>query len=223
MMVSVALTDRDPATEGPFVLRFPGAAGVLAHVAHVGAGVHLGVDLADPHRWRLVSSSSLDEVTNPLLQALIGRARVRPLHELLGQLTTERSGRTCGRLRVEPSDAEPWTRVAVVDALDRWLQLPLDQSLVDAERGIARLRAAKSLRSGGTAAPFVIDEAFRLARDASGGVVRYMRKLGSRRRAIPAGLLDAIDCWSTVTTGSSASRPLLTATVPSLPSLRSGG
>jgi hypothetical protein len=60
----------------------------------------------------------------------------------------------------------------VIDALGRWLHLPLDQSLVDAERAISRLRAAATLPPDSAGRRLVVADALRLARNASTGVVR---------------------------------------------------
>ena len=62
--------------------------------------------------------------------------------------------RSWGRARspvaaIDLRAAEPWLRVAAVDVLDRWLHLPLNQALVDAERGVARAYAARTLERAG--------------------------------------------------------------------------
>lgn len=188
-MVSVALSDSDLHAHGRLTLAVPGVTGVLPHEAHIGAGVYVGVDLTAPGAWCSVSMPAVDHMTEPLLRALLGDRQVRWLREF---------GTGCAdadphALMVDARAAWPWTRVATVDALDRWLQLPLHQSLVDAERGISRLHAANSLRTADSARSLVIADALLLARQASEGVVSCMRKLGSRRRPVSAGLLRAFD------------------------------
>src|SRR5689334_587383 len=49
------------------------------------------------------------------------------------------------RWRTAVGSSAALTRLAVVEALDRWLPFPLDQALVDAERGVARGRAVRAL------------------------------------------------------------------------------
>lgn len=189
MMVSVALPDRDFEQGGRFVLTAQPVGGMLSHEAHVGGGVHLGVDLMTPDRWCSISVATVDDTAKPLLQALIGGRAVRSLRELAaGPFDPAKGSRS---MVVEPGSALPWIRVAVVDALDRWLQLPLDQSLVDAERGVSRGIAAQTLPAEAAARRLVVGEALQLTREASGGVVRYLRALGSRR-ALPSGLVDAL-------------------------------
>src|SRR5690349_15135090 len=82
----------------------------LVHALHLAAGVEVEVDLVAPDRWRAVTGPSADAAARPLLRAVVQGAATPP-----GPL--------------------PWLRVAAADALDRWLQTPLRQSLVDAERG----------------------------------------------------------------------------------------
>ncbi len=86
-----------------------------------------------------------------------------------------------------------WLRVAVVDALDRWLHLPLDQTIIDAERGVARGRAAAELTDP-AARDAVLADALGLARRASVGVVAYLRSLRAAARGVPRRLLDDLAC-----------------------------
>ena len=127
MQVLVGVHDPSGVDAPALTLDATGPASPLVHEAHVGAGVHVSVDLLAPQRFTGVSVEKLDDTSVPLVAALIGE---RALRALLG---TDDST----RLTVEPSAGTPWLRVATVDALDRWLHLPLDQSLVDAERGVS--------------------------------------------------------------------------------------
>lgn len=146
----------------------PGPSSQLVHEAHIGAGVHVGVDLVSPDRWFTVAVGTLDDTSAPLLGVLIGEDAVRLLRCEPG----------LARLTVDTGGAVAWLRVAVVDAIDRWLQLPLDQALVDAERGVSRAVAATTLPTGSAARGLVVGDALRLARRASAGVRRYLRRRG---------------------------------------------
>ena len=192
MMVSVALPDRDPDGDRRLMLTAPHAGGVLSHEAHVGAGVYVGVDLMAPDRWCSVSVRTVDDVTEPLLSSLIGDQAVQGLRQYAHSRPGGDGAPTRHSLAVDPGGAAPWIRVAVIDALDRWLHLPLDQSLVDAERGVSRGWAARTLPADAAARVMVLGEGLQLARRVSGNVVGYLRTLGSRRRAIPSGLLAAV-------------------------------
>ena len=193
MIVSVALPDRDPDGDRRLMLTASYAGGVLSHEAHVGAGVYVGVDLMAPDRWCSVSVRTVDAATEPLLTALIGDQAVQGLRRYAHTRPGSGDGDpTRHSLAVDPGAAAPWIRVAVVDALDRWLHLPLDQSLIDAERGVSRGWAARTLPADAAARVIVVGEGLQLARRASGDVVGYLRTLGSRRRAVPSGLLAAV-------------------------------
>jgi hypothetical protein len=185
MMVSVARS-ADGTSAGPQVrVVLDPAAGprTLVHQAHLGAGVHVAVDLMSPAQWHAMSFPAVNDVCGPLLQALVGdRAadRVR-VGRGVRPLTTRRG------LTVDPARAAPWLRVAFVDALDRWLQVPLEQSLVDAERGVSRGRAARTLPEG-PARALVIGDALRIARRASHGFGLFLRGLARHPHPIPNGL-----------------------------------
>jgi hypothetical protein len=99
---------------------------------------------------------------------------------------------TPDRWRSDSTHPPSWVRLAVVEALDRWLPLPLDQGLVDAERAVVRGRAARALPDQRVRSA-VLGDALQLARQASGGLVGYLQSLGSRRRPVPAGLGVALD------------------------------
>ena len=87
---------------------------------------------------------------------------------------------------------EPWLRVGVVDALDRWLALPLDQALVDAERGVVRGRAARTLPAECVVRQELTGDGLRLARRASAGVAAFLRQLGWRSVPPPPRLAVAL-------------------------------
>jgi hypothetical protein len=176
-MVSSARFDHPTAGVGVQVV--PGSvAAPLVHGVHLAAGVHVAVDLTAPDRWHAVSSPGSDVAAGPLLRALIGDIAAR------GPALPK-------ALREIPASAAPWLRVAVVDALDRWLQTPLEQFLVDAERGVTRGRAARSLPHGPVRVVLTGD-ALRLARRSSRDLVAFLRRLGRNSRPVPAALSSAL-------------------------------
>lgn len=192
MMVSVARTISHSHDPPGFVLTDLHPAGVLVHHVGIGAGVRVGVDVTAPCRWLSVSAPVLDETTRPLLRALIGDHAVPRLTALLDRLPAAERPAGPETVEVDPVDSAPWMRVAIVGGLDRWLQLPLDQALVDAERGVAMARAARTLPADGATRALVITEALELARRASGGVVRQLRFL-TRRAAVAPSLSQALE------------------------------
>jgi hypothetical protein len=182
MMVAVARSTGDACT-GHAVQLIPqspaGPRTPLAYDAHLGSGVHVSVDLMSPDRWHAVSLPGVIGADGPLVEALIGE----------GAADRIRVGRRRG-FTVDPSSAAPWLRVAFVDALDRWLQAPLEQSLVDAERGVSRGCAARTLPPG-QARALLVGDALQLARRASHGFVAFLRGLARRPDPIPNGLVLA--------------------------------
>jgi hypothetical protein len=151
----------------------------LGYDAHLAAGVHVSVDLMSPDRWHAVSLPGVTDTDGPLLQGLIGA----------GAADRVRGGRRRG-FAVDPVSAAPWLRIAFVDALDRWLQAPLEQSLVDAERGVSRGCAARTLPPG-QARALLVGDALQLARRASNGFATFLRGLARRSEPIPGGLVLA--------------------------------
>lgn len=183
MQVSVGVRDRPEDDARALTLDVLRPASHLVHEAHIGAGVYVGIDLLAPHRWLDVSAEEVDDTSAPLLAALVGERALR---------TLRRGGDTRG-LAVDVSRCAPWLRVAAIDALDRWLHLPLDQSLVDAERAVSRLLAAATLPADSAARRLVIADALRLARNASAGVVRHLRRLTRSGAPIHERLCSALD------------------------------
>ena len=188
-MVSVARPAKDAAS-GPQVRLIPrlsAGPGPLVHQSHLGAGVHVGVDLMSPIQWHTVSFWALHDASGPLLRALIGDEAA---DDLRGGGPLCRASAARG-VAVDLAGAAPWLRVAVVDALDRWLQVPLEQSLVDAERGVSRGQAARTLPDG-PARALLIGDALRLARRASHDLVAFLRGLGSHSHVVPNQILLAL-------------------------------
>jgi hypothetical protein len=194
-----------------------GAAPGLLHDCALGAGVRVRVDAARPGRWQAIWVDAWDERARMLLEALIGAAAVQRIDGRLGAagapgrdlywMDFDRAdqhpdgpgpaaagwGEDVPQTHsVSPSAADlraaqPWLRLAAVDALDRWLHLPLNQALVDAERGVTRGRAAATLEPG-PARDEILGDALRLARAASWGVVEYLGRLARSPRPVPESL-----------------------------------
>jgi hypothetical protein len=157
----------------------------LQHGIRLTEGVTLVVDLVEPDRWMTLDVEGSTPETEDLLLALVGPG------------TAAEIGR---RIRSEvPADALPewpllatareWQRLALVDAVDRWLQLPLVRALVGAERAFARQAAALTLGPGRLRSAVVVD-AVRLARAAALGVTEYLH--GLRPEIVPQPLVDGL-------------------------------
>ncbi len=202
MKVSVTLSPGDRHDVEPEVMFSAGLelpASELRHETLIAAGVRVSVDLTTPHRWRSFTVASWNDLAQDLIRDLIGvaatdrinaylRATADPvgLLGLVGGPAIEGS-----RLEVDPSAAGPWLRVAVADALDRWLQLPLDQSLVDAERGVARIRAALTLPEGATRTE-ILARALTLTRRAAPGLASYIRRIRPQFKPVAPALREGL-------------------------------
>jgi hypothetical protein len=104
--------------------------GDLCWPTDLGTGITVEVDLARPQRWHSVSIAEWDHADPALLAALIGRDASCRLARLRAELlSSDRLSRE-DELTVALAPTSPWLRVAVIDALDRWLHLDLDQTLV---------------------------------------------------------------------------------------------
>jgi hypothetical protein len=139
----------------------PASREVLAHRARLASGVHLDVELAGPCIWSALLVRPGD-APRPVVDSIVGS----------GTIDTESDHRATS---IRPSLAVPGLRVAVLDALDRWLQLPLDQSLVDAERAVSRWRMAREIADG-AARRGVVGDALVLARRAGHGLASYLHE-----------------------------------------------
>ncbi len=147
------------------------------------AGLSLSLDLARPWEWKKIRVETGDEQSHPLLIALLGRREAERMRREQDE-----------ELSIEGSDlesAKPWLRVATVDALNRWLQLPLDQTLVEAEQGLTRWRAAQGLPEG-PLRDHMVSKALGLARAAAYGVVSYLDRLGRVPGEVPEVLSRAL-------------------------------
>ncbi len=155
----------------------------LVRTTELTPGVAVEIDLADPSRWHAVDVRRWAAADRDLLEALLGPAAVREVTGLLA------SGDAKVGVPLEVAPAAVWRRLAVIDALDWWLQLPLNQGLLDAERAIVRARAAASLRSGELRRTFV-DRAVVLARRSADEVSTYLN--GVADASLPKALFSGL-------------------------------
>lgn len=178
------------------------AHGLMSDCA-LGAEVRVRVDAADPRQWQTIWVDSWDDDVRSLLKVLIGAKAVQQLEQQPSRpaRSAPHLGRGIGVDRLDESmatyellsaeinlrAAKPWLRLAAVEALDRWLHLPLNQALIDAERGVVRGQAARTLRAG-RIRDAVLAEGLRLARTASDALVQYLGRLARSQRPVPETL-----------------------------------
>ncbi|WBQ04822.1 hypothetical protein [Kribbella sp. CA-293567] len=181
-------TDRGASPE---ILVTTGESDDLVEPTSIGTGISVSVDLAGPHHWRSVSIARWDEADPALLDSLIGSAARQRLAGLREELRA--AGGTRREFELSSALAAPsvWLRVAVLDALDRWLHLELDQALLDAERGVARSQAAATLPHGPLRARLV-GEALTIAREAAIGLSAQLSTLADTASAVPADLFSGL-------------------------------
>ena len=191
MMVFVTLSPGDRHDVDPEVMFSAGhqtPASELRHETLLTAGVRVSVDLTTPHRWRSITVTSWNTASQNIIRALTGDAAVARIN---GHLDRGSPRIEVSRLDADLSAAGPWLRIAVADALDRWLHLPLDQSLVDAERGVARAQAALTLPEG-AARTELLKQSLVLTRRAARGLRGFLAQLCLRPRPLPGDLLDGL-------------------------------
>jgi hypothetical protein len=194
MDVSVSSPEPDEHSRAPLVMLTAASVPTsgLEYETELGAGVSVVVDVGAPHAWRSVTIESWTEDAKPLIQALMGEFAAERLGRLLDASQVKHDGGILyEEMTVDLSAAAPWLRVATADGLNRWLYLPLDQSLLDAERAVARARAAMTLARGTVLRSHVISEALQYSRLAAAGFSSYLGALDSLR-AIPEGLHTAL-------------------------------
>ena len=192
------------------------------HDCTLGAGVRVRVNAANPGQWQVIWVDAWNHHARPLLKALIGAGAVRQLDSRPDSRRgpgqdfdwidfdwrdqhPDGSGSTFAAWGDQPLEtreispaaidlraAEPWLRVAAVDSLDRWLHLPLNQALVDAERGVARGYAARTLE-GGRARNDVLADALRLARASSWAFVEYLSRLARSPHPVKESLRKVLN------------------------------
>lgn len=163
----------------------------LEHEQHLGAGVHLAVSLAQPIRWSRLSLTSWSESAGTLVAAVVGPQAAAQLRDSADLPQVDRD-QLDQHLDIHAPPAAPWVRVAVIHALDRWLHAPLAQALLQAELGVAMLRAAWSLPSETEIREAMVDEALGWARRAADGVTGFLTGLDTVRRPLPPPLHGSI-------------------------------
>lgn len=171
-------------------LNGPGAdrSAALEHETLLGAGVRLTLDLDRPAGWRRLSVRDWTESALPLINALAGERTTKEINALASRRPSTRQRLTSEAFTIAPVNAAPWLRVAAVHGLDRWLHLPLEQSLVHAEIGVARTRAAFSLPRHTDLRDTMIDDALGWVRQAAAGVTRILHSLARDPRPLPPTL-----------------------------------
>ncbi|MEU4193144.1 hypothetical protein AB0E69_14690 [Kribbella sp. NPDC026611] len=157
----------------------------LVRTVEPAPGVRVSVDLARPEHWWAVEVDRWADADPVLLTTLLGAEAVRRVGDVLG---------TDAEMELEVTPAPAWRRLAVIDALDWWLQLPLDQALLDAERAVVRARAARALPLG-PLRQHLVGRALTLARRSAGEFTVYLTGLtdGSLPRALFSGLSRLAD------------------------------
>jgi hypothetical protein len=186
MLASVTVSLSAPDAGRPEVQLVLSPAGDLVGTTELSGQGAISSDLMRPHSLQSISVRRWDQADLLVLRGLIGTAAVERVGWLLGKLRSSVAPGPAEAVWVNPA-AEPWLRMAIIDALDRWLQLPLDQSLIDAERGVARGRVANTLPSGPSREHFT-GEALALLRLSAKGLVVYLSDLKASTSSIPMEL-----------------------------------
>jgi len=161
----------------------------LDHLGQVVPGVELGWSPFAPRRWSQIRFTGTDLAAEALV-ALLGGSGARAC--LAAARDTEVRGEGAFRVAGIRACDPAWSRLAAADFLDRWLYLPLDQALVDAERAAARWAVARALPAGSALHRPLVDSALRQARQASPGTVAYLDRLRMDPLQPPPQLLEAL-------------------------------
>jgi hypothetical protein len=163
----------------------------LVRMTPLGSGVSVEVDLADPGRWRAVTVDGWDDADRNLLEAVVGQESLRQLGDLRDGLAVTGGPSLQADVQVGAAQSGPWRRLAVIDALDWWLQVPLDQALLDAERAVVRARAARTLRSRALR-EHRTGQALVLARRSADDLSTYLTELASSATSLPRALFSGL-------------------------------
>ncbi len=168
----------------------------LAHRVMIGASVQLSWTPWTPDRWQSLQFErpSVSEAA-PVLRGLAGDGVARGLPRVMDRLTEdddETTHLTAPFAEHPTGDREAWLRYAAVESFDRWLQLSLDQMLVEAERATVQMAVAETLPLDSVNRKSLIEQALGRARLASPGVTRYLQRLMSGGARPPAVLENAI-------------------------------
>jgi hypothetical protein len=158
----------------------------LEHRVALVPGVTVSIGLAGPVGLRSleVTTRAWAPETRAVLDALLG-------DDLVAILTRGPSSKSLTTEWISRDSARPWLRLATAEALNRWLQLPLDQALIDAERGVLRAEAARTLPAG-PARDAVFGAGLALSRAAAWRLTDYLESLQEHGRTIPDGLRSAL-------------------------------
>lgn len=163
----------------------------LIKTMQLGTGIGVEIDLADSFGWRSVTVHEWDRADRNLLDAVVGRESNRQLAKLRDSLACSDDSHLKADVPAEAAQSGPWRRLAVIDALDWWLQVPLDQALLDAERAIVRARAARTLRSR-SLRDHRTGQALVLARRSAGELSTYLTGLASSASSLPRALFSGL-------------------------------
>ncbi len=163
----------------------------LIKTMQLGTGIGVEIDLANPDGWRSVTVHGWDQADRNLLDAVVGRESNRQLAKLRDSLACSGDPHLKADVAAEAAQSGPWRRLAVIDALDWWLQVPLDQALLDAERAIVRARAARTLRSR-SLRDHRTGQALVLARRSAGELSTYLTGLASSASSLPRALFSGL-------------------------------
>ena len=168
----------------------------LSQMLPLTAGMSVRVDPAKPAIWQAVSIAPVGDGCAPPGRRPGGR---RPGPEVFDSAV--RGGGSAvlhPTSRPDLGSSWRWHRMAAVDALDRWLQLPLNPSLITAERGLARAQTALILADGPLRSELLHD-ALGLARGACYGLESYFQRLtGPVPEGLAAGLRRMVEGYRTL-------------------------
>jgi hypothetical protein len=166
--------------------------GLLEHEVDLGAGVRLTIDPARPAGWRRLAIRNWSDTALPLLQALVGKRATMDLKAVVSTSGFQHSDITGQPMEVDTTRSAPWLRIALIQALDRWLHLPLEQALIHAEFGVATMHAGLDLPDGAELRDAKIDEALGWVRRASDSVVRFLREQVHEHWRVPFALHQSL-------------------------------
>jgi hypothetical protein len=169
----------------------------LTHDVELGAGVSVRIDVFSPERWQMIEIEEWNNESRTLVELLIGVSAAKHLQSRLDAAGAGANYVVWDDLallgaEVDLAEAQPWLRLAAVEALDRWLHLPLERTLVDAERASAWGAAALSLPDGRTRQE-VLTAAVRAARTVALEFADYLGRISRTVHGVSSHLVEAID------------------------------
>lgn len=157
----------------------------LALPIRLATGLAVDVDPLTPGQWQAITVVRRGEDTEALLVGLVGRTTARRMLETATSTepVAQEPIALTGKL-----DGDEWLRIAAVDALDRWLQIPLNASVVRTERAVVRAETAATIEDGPVRSALLAD-ALTLALTAQPGFEEFLSQL---ELALPAPLLYGV-------------------------------